>query len=268
MIRGHLIHEAENLTAGGLRYFARSGQRTGRVLGEALATSSRRTTRARPDVSRGFRVALCQPAFVGRAGQHPGALLLGVQTVNVLGRKPDCEIAASWFRPAEDGVHAQVAAMSYGARQRCGATLVDVLAPFGVGEDEFVGELSRELQAAPDASATRLTAAEEPLLRARRDGRAGRRRGLGPQGGVAGCVVQTWPTRHGSRSRSNRRRSCYGSTARGFAAASAIVRCTASRSAVGCGCRPGSSRATTRFPDCARCWLCCRLRCTRSRSPG
>lgn len=44
-------------------------------------------------------------------------------------------------------------------------TLVEVLAPFGVAEDDFVEELSRELHAAPDASATRLTAAEESLLR-------------------------------------------------------------------------------------------------------
>ena len=44
-------------------------------------------------------------------------------------------------------------------------TLMEVLAPFGVGEDDFVEELSRELQAAPDTSATRLTAAEESLLR-------------------------------------------------------------------------------------------------------
>jgi hypothetical protein len=35
-------------------------------------------------------------------------------------------------------------------------TLVEVLAPFGVGE-EFVEELSRALPAAPDASASRLT---------------------------------------------------------------------------------------------------------------
>lgn len=44
-------------------------------------------------------------------------------------------------------------------------TLVEVLAPFGVGAEEFVEELSRDLQAAPDVSASRLTAAEESLLR-------------------------------------------------------------------------------------------------------
>lgn len=44
-------------------------------------------------------------------------------------------------------------------------TLVEVLAPFGVGEEDFVEELSRDLQAAPDASASRLTAAEESVLR-------------------------------------------------------------------------------------------------------
>lgn len=44
-------------------------------------------------------------------------------------------------------------------------TLVEVLAPFGVGEEEFVEELSRDLQAAPDASASRLTEAEESVLR-------------------------------------------------------------------------------------------------------
>jgi hypothetical protein len=44
-------------------------------------------------------------------------------------------------------------------------TLVEVLAPFGVGEEEFVEELLRDLQAAPDASASRLTAAEACLLR-------------------------------------------------------------------------------------------------------
>lgn len=43
-------------------------------------------------------------------------------------------------------------------------TLVEMLAPFGVGEEEFVEELSRDLQAAPDASATRLTATEESIL--------------------------------------------------------------------------------------------------------
>jgi hypothetical protein len=44
-------------------------------------------------------------------------------------------------------------------------TLIEVLAPFGVGEDEFVEELSRDLQAAPDSSASKLTEAEESLLR-------------------------------------------------------------------------------------------------------
>jgi hypothetical protein len=44
-------------------------------------------------------------------------------------------------------------------------TLIEVLAPFGVGEEEFVEELSRDLQAAPDASASRLTEPEELILR-------------------------------------------------------------------------------------------------------
>lgn len=43
-------------------------------------------------------------------------------------------------------------------------TLIEVLAPFGVGEDEFVDALSRELHAAPDSSASRLTESEESLL--------------------------------------------------------------------------------------------------------
>ena len=46
-------------------------------------------------------------------------------------------------------------------------TLIEVLAPFGVGEDEFVEELSRDLRAGPDSSATRLPEAEESLLRER-----------------------------------------------------------------------------------------------------
>lgn len=43
-------------------------------------------------------------------------------------------------------------------------TLIEVLAPFGVGEDEFVDALSRDLRSAPDPSASRLTQAEESLL--------------------------------------------------------------------------------------------------------
>ncbi len=43
-------------------------------------------------------------------------------------------------------------------------TLIDVLAPFGVREDEFVQELSRELRTAPDSLASRLTESEESLL--------------------------------------------------------------------------------------------------------
>ncbi|MGI8762020.1 MAG: DNA-binding protein [Jatrophihabitantaceae bacterium] len=43
-------------------------------------------------------------------------------------------------------------------------TLIEVLAPFGVGEDEFVDALSRDLRAAPDSSASRLTDAEQSLL--------------------------------------------------------------------------------------------------------
>ena len=44
-------------------------------------------------------------------------------------------------------------------------TLVEVLAPYGVGEDEFVEELSRELKAAPVASASHLTEIETLILR-------------------------------------------------------------------------------------------------------
>jgi hypothetical protein len=44
-------------------------------------------------------------------------------------------------------------------------TLIEVLAPYGVGEDEFVAELSRDLQAAPDASASELTDIEAAILR-------------------------------------------------------------------------------------------------------
>lgn len=44
-------------------------------------------------------------------------------------------------------------------------TLVEVLAPFGVTEDEFVDELSRDLAGSPDSSASRLTDSEESILR-------------------------------------------------------------------------------------------------------
>lgn len=43
-------------------------------------------------------------------------------------------------------------------------TLSEVLAPYGVPEDEFVDELSRDLRSAPDSSASRLTESEESLL--------------------------------------------------------------------------------------------------------
>lgn len=43
-------------------------------------------------------------------------------------------------------------------------TLTGLLAAFGVGEDEFVDALSRDLRAAPDSSASRLTESEESLL--------------------------------------------------------------------------------------------------------
>lgn len=43
-------------------------------------------------------------------------------------------------------------------------TLIEVLAPFGVAEDDFVDALSRDLRSAPDPSASRLTEAEESLL--------------------------------------------------------------------------------------------------------
>jgi hypothetical protein len=42
--------------------------------------------------------------------------------------------------------------------------LAELLAPFGVGEEEFIEELSRDLQAAPDPSASRLTVSEESVL--------------------------------------------------------------------------------------------------------
>lgn len=45
-------------------------------------------------------------------------------------------------------------------------TLTEVLASFGVGEAEFVDALSRDLRSAPDPSASRLTEAEESLLKA------------------------------------------------------------------------------------------------------
>jgi hypothetical protein len=44
-------------------------------------------------------------------------------------------------------------------------TLIEVLAPYGVGEDEFVDELSRDLLSTPDSSASRLTEAADSLLR-------------------------------------------------------------------------------------------------------
>lgn len=44
-------------------------------------------------------------------------------------------------------------------------TLVEVLATFGMTEDEFVGELYRDLRATPDSSASRLTESEELILR-------------------------------------------------------------------------------------------------------
>lgn len=45
-------------------------------------------------------------------------------------------------------------------------TIAEVLAPFGVGEDEFVAALSEDLCAAPDANASQLSAADEAVLRA------------------------------------------------------------------------------------------------------
>lgn len=44
-------------------------------------------------------------------------------------------------------------------------TLIEVLAPYGVGEDEFVEELTRDLRAAPEASASGLTESEASILR-------------------------------------------------------------------------------------------------------
>lgn len=44
-------------------------------------------------------------------------------------------------------------------------TLIEMLAPYGVAEDEFVAALSRDLRSAPDSSASRLTETEESLLK-------------------------------------------------------------------------------------------------------
>lgn len=44
-------------------------------------------------------------------------------------------------------------------------TIADVLAPYGVGEDEFLEELSRELRSEPVAAASRLSEADEAVLR-------------------------------------------------------------------------------------------------------
>jgi hypothetical protein len=44
-------------------------------------------------------------------------------------------------------------------------TIAEVLAPFGVAEDEFVEALSRELKAVPDVAAAQLTEAEDKVLR-------------------------------------------------------------------------------------------------------
>lgn len=44
-------------------------------------------------------------------------------------------------------------------------TIAEVLAPYGVAEDEFVEALSRDLLAAPDAAASQLPATEEQILR-------------------------------------------------------------------------------------------------------
>lgn len=44
-------------------------------------------------------------------------------------------------------------------------TIAEVLASFGVAEEDFAAELSRDLQAAPDATASGLTAVEAGFLR-------------------------------------------------------------------------------------------------------
>jgi hypothetical protein len=44
-------------------------------------------------------------------------------------------------------------------------TLIEVLAPFGVAEAEFIEALSTDLRAVPHTDATRLTEAEEAMLR-------------------------------------------------------------------------------------------------------
>jgi hypothetical protein len=43
-------------------------------------------------------------------------------------------------------------------------TIAEVLAPFGVAEDEFVAALSRDLSATPDAAASQLSSVEERIL--------------------------------------------------------------------------------------------------------
>lgn len=61
-------------------------------------------------------------------------------------------------------------------------TLTEVLAPFGLDEREFVDELSRDLHAAPDSSASRLTEAEDSLLH--------------DHGGIAAPVADDQSVRH------------------------------------------------------------------------
>ncbi|MGI8680001.1 MAG: hypothetical protein ACR2LX_15230 [Jatrophihabitans sp.] len=46
-------------------------------------------------------------------------------------------------------------------------TLTEILASYGMAEEEFVAELSRDLRAAPNSSATRLTEDEDSLLKKR-----------------------------------------------------------------------------------------------------
>lgn len=53
-------------------------------------------------------------------------------------------------------------------------TIAEVLAPFGVAEEEFAAELTRDLRAAPDAAASGLTDTEETFLR--------KHGGIGPLG--------------------------------------------------------------------------------------
>lgn len=147
-------------------------------------------------------------------------------------------------------------------------TLIEVLAPFGVTEDEFVDELSRDLRATPDSSASRLTESEESVLR--------EHGGITSPVGEDQSVRRSAPRSSSSNLAEQTRESLSVEQAatllmvEAHACATAYVtaRSTHSRSAADCGCRSGSSTAMTRSPGFARCSRRCRPNCTRSRCPG